>query len=386
MKTAVWLVCLGVVLGGLGCKKGHDDVKKQAIAIRDKALACKDAKCASSASDEYVALTKDLSGLSDADAKLIGDIAIEIRTHETKLAPPASSPPASPPAAAKPTEAAAPPSQRVQGRVFSLVLAPGWKLEKPPADSVLLAASNGAQNFGVIALSGSFAVDDDDACRTGAAKIMGGMKTTSLASAVVDAPGGKGCQVLAAADNQQFASVIFRSPEGAPFQVTCIVPDKSQTLMCLQMLASWKFEATAPAASARERVTGPGFSFALPPNWTSQPQPDRLAAAATIDGERRVSVLRVGKPIEIATKKDCDAFGEALKTNLKATESTSMAIDGPTGPMCSSIHLVNKMVMMFSIYKAPSGNPYQMLCVIRETDGNGAKDCSAIWKSFAFEK
>jgi hypothetical protein len=85
MKAAAWIVSLAIVIGGMGCKKGNEDLKKKVTAIRDKALSCTDAKCASAASEEYISLTKDLSGLSDEDAKFFGDVGAEIRMMELKL-------------------------------------------------------------------------------------------------------------------------------------------------------------------------------------------------------------------------------------------------------------------------------------------------------------
>lgn len=84
MKASAWIV-MGVLLAGAGCKKGNEDLKKKVTAVRDRAVACKDARCAAAATEEYVSLTKDLSGLSDADAQFFADMGTEIRTIEVRL-------------------------------------------------------------------------------------------------------------------------------------------------------------------------------------------------------------------------------------------------------------------------------------------------------------
>jgi phage shock protein A len=89
MRATTWILSLGLLLGAAGCKKGNDDLKKKVTALRDKSLACKDAACVQAASNEYIELTKDLSGLSESDAKFFDEVGTEIlqRAAQAESAP-----------------------------------------------------------------------------------------------------------------------------------------------------------------------------------------------------------------------------------------------------------------------------------------------------------
>ncbi|MGE3458443.1 MAG: hypothetical protein AB7O24_25220 [Kofleriaceae bacterium] len=235
------LVMLGIAVLGPGCKKGNDDVKKKVTAVRDKALACKDSRCAAAASEEFISLTKDLGGLSEADAKFVGDIGTEIRTLEVKLE---SAPPSAGAAPAAASEA------RTKAPGFSVALPEGWQVRPSKgADSLLMAAKGtsmaDASMLSVADVKRAIDITTEEACKARGMEQAKGVEGELVKTMLLDLAPGRTCLARVRSGKRDLViAFIPRPTKDQFFYVLCSIVSGSKEgeEACGSIITSWQLD------------------------------------------------------------------------------------------------------------------------------------------------
>jgi hypothetical protein len=233
MRT-IWMLC---ALSLFGCgKKDNDDLKNKARALRDQARACKDKACATTTRDDFIALTKDLSKLSDSDSKFFADVANDIALVEHRFD------------RAEKMEKTEKTPQRHKAAGFSVILPTGWETRDMKRPEILLAAAKGNITAGATFIVRGGDTDTkfgtqpecDALGAEQAATFKGKLHTAKL----FDLGGGKACVLRLARDTRDSLIAFIPDVPGKMFYAMCDGPVGNTTMMedCPVLLTSWQAE------------------------------------------------------------------------------------------------------------------------------------------------